>query len=119
MIGCEVQWSILPRCRDCLTLLGSHDTSFVARLQVPTTDLPVHEIPALLPWFRAVCRDRVFPLLARLYPNLCGSPDGSSIRVNDGSSAAVLPAFTNSTLRTPFLPHTTAHQSAIPNPWNI
>jgi hypothetical protein len=60
---------------------------------VPTTDLPVHEIPALLPWFRAVCRDRVFPLLARLYPDLCGSPDGSSIRVNDGTSAAALPAF--------------------------
>ena len=35
-----------------------------------------------------MCRERIFPLLARLYPSLCGGqgggkPSGRSIRVND------------------------------------
>jgi hypothetical protein len=32
---------------------------------VPTTDVPVHEVPALLAWFRRALRDRLRPLLAR------------------------------------------------------
>lgn len=51
---------------------------------VPTTDLPLHEVPQLLPWFRDLCKHRIFPLLGALYPNIVGKTDGSQLRINDG-----------------------------------
>ena len=31
---------------------------------MPTTDLPVHAVPALLRWFRGAMRERIAPTLA-------------------------------------------------------
>ena len=61
---------------------------------VPTTDIPVSEVltttttsgsggdeRVLLHWFNNVCRTRIFPLLARLYPEYVPAPH--MLKVND------------------------------------
>ena len=60
---------------------------------VPTTDIPVSEVlttttkgsgggeRVLLRWFNNVCRTRIFPLLARLYPEYVSAPH--MLKVND------------------------------------
>jgi hypothetical protein len=43
---------------------------------VPTTDLAVEEVPALVPWLRVLLRSRLLPLLAACFPVLA---DGSAL----------------------------------------
>jgi predicted 2-oxoglutarate/Fe(II)-dependent dioxygenase YbiX len=48
---------------------------------VPTTDIPVHAIPHLLPLWNDLMRDKLAPLLASMCPSEMPTP--SSVRVHD------------------------------------
>ena len=48
---------------------------------VPTTDLEVHAVPAVLHWFNAVCASALFPLLEERYAPLGVRAD--AVRVSD------------------------------------
>lgn len=50
---------------------------------VPTTDLPVHEDPVLLRWFRSLMRQRLGPLLERQWGTACVGERGSGCRTFD------------------------------------
>jgi predicted 2-oxoglutarate/Fe(II)-dependent dioxygenase YbiX len=48
---------------------------------VPTTDLPLHEVPSLLSWFNDALATRIAPLLAAAYPDAIAAP--ARLRVHD------------------------------------
>ena len=48
----------------------------VRRATVPTTDIAVEDVPALVPWLRALLATRLFPMLAACFPLLA---DGSRL----------------------------------------
>jgi len=50
---------------------------------VPTTDIPVHEIPPLLDWFNQVLRDRLRPLLAVQFGEDEVGKDGAYVLIHD------------------------------------
>jgi len=57
---------------------------------VPTTDVPVHEVPALLAWFRRALRDRLRPLLARHFgiaAEVVGVHDAFLVKYTAGAQA--------------------------------
>ena len=59
-----------PECADAIAMAEAHAAvtggwTTSRHHAVPTTDVPVHEVPALLSWFRRALRDRLRPLLAR------------------------------------------------------
>ena len=47
---------------------------------MPTTDLPLHRVPALLRWFNAAMQRSIAPLLAAAHP---GAVDAARVRVHD------------------------------------
>ena len=47
---------------------------------VPTTDLPLHRVPALLRWFNGAMQRSIAPLLAAAHP---GAVDAARVRVHD------------------------------------
>jgi hypothetical protein len=57
----------------------------VRRSSVPTTDIAVEDVPALVPWLRALLASRIFPMLAVCYPLLAGGRrlEASALRVHD------------------------------------
>jgi len=57
----------------------------VRRSSVPTTDIAVEDMPALVPWLRALLASRVFPMLERCYPLLAGGRvlEARALRVHD------------------------------------
>eukprot|EP00979_Chaetoceros_neogracilis_P008606 scaffold1909_cov247-Chaetoceros_neogracile.AAC.2 len=50
---------------------------------VPTTDIPIHEIPLLLDWFNRVLCDRLQPLLAMQFGEAEVGKDGAKILIHD------------------------------------
>lgn len=48
---------------------------------VPTTDIPLHEVPALLAWFNDAMRSSIAPLLVAAYPGDIARP--GDIRIHD------------------------------------
>jgi len=50
---------------------------------VPTTDLPVHEIPSLLPFFNDLLRCRLRPLLAKQFGEDVVGKEGRNVEVHD------------------------------------
>jgi hypothetical protein len=57
---------------------------------VPTTDVPVAEVPALLPWFNALLEDRLMPMLAEQFgvPPLGVPPGGRGPHTPPDASSA-------------------------------
>jgi hypothetical protein len=57
----------------------------VRRSSVPTTDIAVEDVPALVPWLRALLASRVFPLLAACFPRLADGRrlEAGALRVHD------------------------------------
>eukprot|EP00562_Extubocellulus_spinifer_P008198 CAMPEP_0178504300 /NCGR_PEP_ID=MMETSP0696-20121128/18515_1 /TAXON_ID=265572 /ORGANISM="Extubocellulus spinifer, Strain CCMP396" /LENGTH=834 /DNA_ID=CAMNT_0020133517 /DNA_START=53 /DNA_END=2557 /DNA_ORIENTATION=+ len=50
---------------------------------VPTTDIPVHEIPACIKWFNDVLDNRLRPLMANQFGSAEVGVNGSGVRVHD------------------------------------
>jgi len=75
-------------CDDCARVVAAAEAAAAAmggwttarHYAVPTTDLPLHKIPALLQWFNDAMRSSIALLLAAAYP---GVVRASRVRVHD------------------------------------
>ena len=72
-------------CRGAVEMAEAHAAEFGGwstqrHYAVPTTDLPVHQIGALLPWFNSIMKHKLVPMLARLYPR---AVQRDKLRVHD------------------------------------
>lgn len=52
----------------------------VRNASVPTTDIAVEDVPALVPWLRKFMRTRVFPMVQVCFPQLAGG--GGALRID-------------------------------------
>jgi hypothetical protein len=73
----------LDECAAAIDLAEAHATqsggwTTTRHHAVPTTDVPVHEVPGLLSWFRRAMTQKLAPMLARYF-----GVTGSAIRVHD------------------------------------
>jgi len=73
-----IQWA-----EDAATSRGGGGWSTSRHYAVPTTDIPIHEIPPLLNWFNGVLKDRLRPLLATQFDENEVGKNGSGVYIHD------------------------------------